>query len=54
MTRVASADAAALGVHRVTLYRTLSGKTQNPRLLSRYLVLLRLRSKITNPTPHCP
>lgn len=42
-------DANALGVHRTTLWRAISGKNANAALLSRYQDLLRLRSKTTNP-----
>lgn len=34
-------DAATLGVNRVTLYRTLTGKWHLPGLLSRYRALTR-------------
>jgi hypothetical protein len=37
-------DATQLGVHRSTLYRLLSGRTNNSVLRSRYLDLVRLRS----------
>lgn len=46
------ADAAALGVHRTTLWRAIQGKA-SPIVLARYNDLLRLRSKSTT-TPHTP
>lgn len=47
-TRGIKEAAAALGVHRATLWRTLKGKTANPKLLSRYQSFVALRAKKPN------
>lgn len=45
-------DAKILGVDRATLFRVLTGRTRNPRLLSRYKDLVKLRSQNTTTEKH--
>lgn len=40
-----TANAKQLGVHRVTLWRALRGRSHSPALLARYRDLVRLRTK---------